>query len=206
MARPTKCTPKITKAVAERIAENLLSPAKAALLEGVAETTFYRWMQWGDLPDDSDVLADVTPLTRRRYREFREAVVRARVQREAGLLAVAVQRARGFVTPAVRVKRWSKAKGEVEEVEVGGKYVPPSDAMIMFLLKALDPDTYGATPGTKVTAKQGEDGNLEVSVEVYDFRGYTAEQIAALADAGVDTDTDAAWGDDEDLEADLEGT
>src|SRR4051794_34099727 len=68
MARPTKCTPELTSAIAETVAQGLPG-AVAAVAHGVGRSTFYSWLKWGRRREPGFI-------------EFRDAIQKARAQAE----------------------------------------------------------------------------------------------------------------------------
>jgi hypothetical protein len=85
--RPSKCTPAVTQAIAGHVRRGM-PRERAAIRAGVSPTTFYRWMQDGEMQ------------TRGPYREFREAVQGAEAELLERLVGAVVDTALDANTPA----------------------------------------------------------------------------------------------------------
>lgn len=73
--RPTKLTPEVRDAIVNAVSCGNY-PEIAAESEGVDRTTFYRWMQRGATDESGD------------YRDFRDAVMRARAKAERKMVRI----------------------------------------------------------------------------------------------------------------------
>lgn len=126
--------------------------ATAAEASGTSETAFYRWMERGDDPEETDP----------RYREFREAVIRARAEAEAAMVANIRLHARNgdwkadaWLLERSRPERWGRVnrheltgagggviRVETETIETllldAGRAVVVADAAVDGELAALD--------------------------------------------------------------------
>jgi hypothetical protein len=86
MARPTKCTPEVTTAIAADIVLGLPGEVAAAA-HGVGRSTFYAWLKWGRKREPGFI-------------EFRDAIQKARAEAESHYLGI---------VRAATVKSWQAA-------------------------------------------------------------------------------------------------
>lgn len=76
MGRPTDLTPDLHARIVKAIAAGNY-PEVAAESEGIAKRTFYRWMEQGARDDGAEI-----------YRQFRQAVTRARARAERKMVRI----------------------------------------------------------------------------------------------------------------------
>lgn len=119
--RKTKLTEQLQEDLCRHIESGQFQTIAAALV-GIHEATFFRWMQLGE--DDTTADGTVTRKATPRYREFREAVTRAKVKAEAAMaitVRLAAQngdwKAAAFWLERVQHERW----GRKTKTEVTGK-------------------------------------------------------------------------------------
>jgi len=135
MGRPSKLTPARRLAIVERIAAGA-TPEVAAECEGVDGATHYRWMQRGASEEEGD------------YRDYREAVTRARAEQEQAMLADI----RDALTPGEhggpdwRAKAWYLERTQRgrygASLDVSAKVEDALERAIERLRAELDPATF----------------------------------------------------------------
>jgi hypothetical protein len=130
MGRPSKCTPEVTAAIADRIRAGNF-PDVAARCEGVGKSTFYAWMQRGEAEDEGP------------YRDFVESVTRAEADFESLTLAdvrSAVDQQGNAVNAKWLLERRNRDRwGQSIDVRVRNDAI---DAVLARLRSGLDSATY----------------------------------------------------------------
>lgn len=130
MGRPSKLSPALTQAIAERIKAGNF-PDVAAQCEGVGKSTFYAWMQRGEAESEGP------------YRDFLESVTRAEAEFESATLQEvrsAVDQQGNAKNAAWLLERRNRDRwGQSIDVRVRNDAV---DAVLARLRSGLDPAAY----------------------------------------------------------------
>lgn len=130
MGRPSKLTPAITEAIAQRVRDGNF-PEVAAQCEGIHRATFYAWMQRGQAEESGP------------YRDFHDAITRAEADFENATLAevrAAVDQQGNAVNAKWLLERRSRDRwGQSIDVRVRNDAI---DAVLARLRSELDPATY----------------------------------------------------------------
>ena len=154
MGRKTKLTPEIQFALCAALMEGQYIDT-ACGLAGITATTFYRWMAQGDGPDAP-----------KKFREFREAVVKARSQAEADmvkLIAKAAKRPETWTAAAWWLERsfpnrWGRQSRQLVEMSGPGggpiEIVNPREQLLALLARQDMPEVPALAEGD-----EGEPGD-----------------------------------------------
>lgn len=133
--RPTKCTPQITGKIIKAVRRGAHLEA-AAYAAGVHPSTVYRWLAEGQQDDTTP--ADPPDDSKRVFREFCEALTRARAKAELDMVAAVVEDAKGGAVVKRLTRTWRN--GTVEE-EI--TYAPPNGRVALAYLERVHPDRWG---------------------------------------------------------------
>lgn len=162
MARPTICTPEVTKEICDNITLGM-NNRDSAMLAGVSERSFYEWLQWGEAE-----LERVAESPRRRVRirkrpftQFSQSVGRARPLRKKVLVGRIQQAAQG--TGTITETKTIHKKGEPAQTVTVTKERHAEWAPAAWLLERLHPEEFGRRQ----------------RVDVYDWRIEVIEMLRA---------------------------
>ena len=133
--RPTKCTPAVTKVIIDHHRQGVPFEA-AAEAAGVHPSTAWRWLADGE-----------NPAADRRYREFYEAIRRARAEAEANMVGAVVAAAKGGAVIRHSHRVWRNGTEEDEY-----QYAPPDGKVALEFLARRYPDRWA-----RRQADQGDD-------------------------------------------------
>ena len=133
MGRPTKLTPQVHDAIVKAVRGGNY-PEVAAQCAGIDRATYFRWMQYGESTDESHAI----------YRDFRDAVTRARAWAERKMVrvirtaAITDARAAEWYLERSASDRWGRRDKLTIESAVNAEL----DAMLGKLEAGLTPDEY----------------------------------------------------------------
>ena len=129
IGRQTKLTPNLQDAICERIAGGQ-TYSTACRLEGIHDSTFYRWKEKG------------VNATSGAYRDFREAVQRAKDESEAILIAI-IRKEAEEGREEVSIVRERDAKGNITKETTTTKKSPRDARIALAMLERRNPDDWG---------------------------------------------------------------
>ena len=160
MARPTKLTKEVTERICLAIRAGNYAKVAAAMA-GVAETTYYRWLEMAE-----------GPYAKKDYREFRESVERAEAEAEVAAIARIRQaadngdwKAAGWYLERKHGERWGRNDKLRQEI-TGANGAPVAlsieeakKAVLAFLDEGVEEDEF---INTGTDTEEAEGGTPEV--------------------------------------------
>lgn len=143
MARPLALTPEVQHAIVTALRAGA-SVEDAVIASGVSTTTYYRWTQRGRIEAER---LDANPRARPKaadtpYREFWEAVTRARAEFRLAAVAALQQSLRPFER---RTTKTFTVAGQVTKQEVSVETVQPDGRLALEVLARQDPENWAKT-------------------------------------------------------------
>lgn len=181
--RPTRCVPEVTGKIIKAVRRGAHLEA-AAYAAGVHPSTVYRWLADGQQDDTTP--AGPADDTKRAFREFSEALTRARAKAELDMVAAVVEDAKGGAVVKKLTRTWRN--GTVEE-EV--TYAPPNGRVALAYLERVHPARWGRQP-LEIT---GEDGGPIQVESRHVIIGALAERVHTLLQGQLEPGGDADDGD-----------
>jgi hypothetical protein len=142
--RPTSLTSDLAQVIAASIADGATFDAAMAAA-GVHPSTGYRWLSEGS----SDTGG-------KQFREFREAVTRARAKAELAMTAAVVQDARGGAVVKHVTRVWRNGTKEEEK-----QYAPPNGRVALEWLARMEPSRWARKTGIEVSGPGGAPVQVE---------------------------------------------
>lgn len=136
--RPTLLTADLTTVIAAAIEQGATFDAAMAAA-GVHPSTGYRWLSEGS--------SDTAPAG---FREFREAVTRARAKAELAMTAAVVSDAKGGSVIKHVTRTWRNGTEEEET-----QYAPPNGRVALEWLSRMEPSRWARRTGIEVTGAGG---------------------------------------------------
>lgn len=174
--RPTRLTTDLASAIADAIEAGATFDAAMAA-NGVHPSTGYRWLSEGS--------ADTAAAE---FREFREAVTRARARAELTMTAAVVQDAKGGAIIKHVTRVWRNGTEEEER-----QYAPPNGRVALEWLARMEPSRWAHRTGIEVTGA----GGGPVQVERREVMiGQLADRLHATLTAAEPLALPAAGGDE----------